>query len=61
MSAPICECCGSPVGVEPEPSRTCYEHVPGEPDPNRDIMLCRECAVEHHQQMDDQWAAARGY
>ena len=26
-----------------------------EEDPNRDIVLCRECAVEHHAYWDEMW------
>lgn len=60
-----CQACGSTEEVELENSRTCYvlntrtrfERVlePEQPDPNAPIPLCRPCAVEHHENWNDQW------
>ena len=39
------------------PSMTLYDArcFPGE-DPNRDLILCPDCAQEHLELMNDQWA-----
>jgi hypothetical protein len=50
-----CECCGSREGVRWEDSRTMYHHEPGEPDPNAPLLLCRDCAEEHHAMWDERW------
>ena len=39
-----------------ESSRTMYHWSTQENDPNHPLPLCRECAEEHHEQWDDQWA-----
>lgn len=51
-----CGACGATEGVQMEPSRTCYHREPGEPNPNADIALCRDCATDHHAHWDDRWA-----
>ena len=61
-----CECCGKTEGVKAESSRTAYDTTPFDrydrilnedaPDPNADVMLCRECAEEHHAHWDSMWA-----
>ncbi len=59
-----CERCSSTVDVQWESSRTCYYVPPPnfwqllmeeQPDPNRDVALCRPCAEEHHSNWDAQW------
>jgi hypothetical protein len=52
----VCECCGRTDGVESEPSRTAYHWDRKGEDPNRDVLLCRVCAVDHHAHWDDMWA-----
>lgn len=65
-----CEYCGGTEGLKLECSRTAYDTSrldkptrleriadrddPPE-DPNRDKLLCRECAAEHHEFWNDQW------
>jgi len=61
-----CEVCGSTEGLKWEDSRTCYDTTPldrfdrinklDEPDPNRPVLLCRDCAVEHHSYWDERWS-----
>jgi hypothetical protein len=53
-----CERCHR-APAHPVSSRTMYEWDGEGEDPNADITLCAECAEEHNQIMDDQWAAAR--
>lgn len=63
-----CAGCGTTDNVSLQPSRTAYAQptlttwdrilLDGEdpPDPNADIPLCEDCAVEHHSQWDEMWA-----
>lgn len=37
-------------------SRTSYLWDGTGEDPNRDLTLCPECAIHHHEQWDSQWA-----
>ncbi len=69
-----CECCGSTEGVELESARTAYVRRPPTryerlgfddplndepPDPNAPLMLCRDCAAEHHASWDQVWSEYR--
>jgi len=66
-----CVCCGSTDGVQLEAARTAYHReaatryerlmfedpvndIPA--DPNAPIMLCRDCAAEHHENWDMVWS-----
>ena len=53
----LCACCGAVEGVRPEPSRTQYPWDGLGADPNADVALCRECAVDHHRHWGEQWSA----
>lgn len=75
---PVCERCGSTVGVKFQNSRTAYD-TSYEPwwkrlltvdidsdvleyiNPNRDPVLCADCATEHHAYWDDMWSNVEGY
>lgn len=53
-----CAHCGSIDGVELESSRTAYPfegQIGSEADPNKPVLLCRPCAVEHHKRWDEMW------
>ncbi len=54
-----CERCGRQCsGVKSESSRTMYNFdgpIGSPEDPNRDIMLCRDCAKEHHDYWNERW------
>lgn len=64
----VCRGCDTTLDVQMEASRTMYDPGPltfweailldGEdrPDPNADIPLCRECAVDHHANWDEMWS-----
>ena len=53
-----CEVCERKDGVQLESSRTAY-HWEGALDdpnnPNAPILLCRDCARDHHAYWDDMW------
>lgn len=55
---PRCEHCGAMKGLESESSRTMY-HWDGEwndpNNPNRNVLLCRQCAFMHHEYWDEMW------
>lgn len=55
---PGCEHCGEFWGLKLEDSRTLY-HFEGDWDdpqnPNRSVLLCRRCAVQHHEHWDEMW------
>ena len=51
-SLPKCLGCRTRVGVELESSRTHYT----DPAANAPLLLCRDCAEEHHANWDAQWA-----
>jgi hypothetical protein len=50
-----CERCGIEEGLEFESGRTAYEWDGKGEDPNRCVVLCRECAKEHHEHWDEMW------
>lgn len=60
-----CEYCGATEGVQLEDSRTAYDTTPfdrfdrinklDEPDPNAPVLLCRDCAADHHAYWDEMW------
>lgn len=52
--------CKEQTGLEWEDSRTSYHWNGLGKDPNRHILLCRSCAVEHHADWDDMWACVNG-
>lgn len=61
----LCENCGSAQDVGVEDARTAYSmELPNRfqlmlgdvVDRNRDLLLCRGCAAEHHSYWDAQWA-----
>lgn len=63
---PKCECCGSWRGLRLESGRTMYPYESDSKDywvnfgydpkdPNRSQLLCRLCAVQHHEYWDDMW------
>lgn len=59
---PRCEHCGTMRGLALEDSRTCYPTKYDDPfeetrpdDPNRSQLLCRSCAVDHHEYWDEMW------
>ena len=61
---PKCEHCGTIRQLKFEDSRTLYYYkgnddvFSGKPDPhdpNRPQLLCRKCAVLHHDYWDDMW------
>lgn len=57
----VCECCHRLNGtgdcvVRREPARTMYAWDGQGEDPNADLMLCRDCAAEHHANWDERWA-----
>lgn len=58
LPKPTCERCGTTKGVEMESSRTCRVTEKGYWDDvaNRKLSLCRDCAAEHHDNWDAQWA-----
>ena len=51
-----CLCCGIVDGVFLESSRTAYHWDGVGQNPNADIPLCRDCAVDHHEHWDFMWA-----
>ena len=54
-SGHICEHCSTVFGLDHEESRTMY-HWEGEgEDPNRSLLLCRQCAILHHDFWDEMW------
>ncbi len=59
-----CERCGK-IGdhkrVKLTPSRTLYYWDGEGEDPNRGFMLCRFCAKEHNEIMDEWWAEVHSY
>lgn len=54
---PKCECCGRLCGLRLEEGRTLYPYKGNsvKDDPNRKQLLCRQCAVLHHEYWDDMW------
>jgi len=54
--ARICECCGtsSPL-VAPCCSHTRYVWDGTGENPNRDRLLCPDCAIEYTEEMEDKW------
>lgn len=59
---PCCEHCGAIRGLALEDSRTCYptkydplDFKSHPDDPNRSRLLCRNCAVSHHEYWDEMW------
>ena len=50
-----CEYCGSRYKTRYERSRTAYHWDGKGEDPNRPVLLCRECAAEHHDHWDGMW------
>lgn len=54
-----CVRCNATEGVELESSRTQYPYKGdlNSPDnPNASVLLCRDCAKEHHEHWDSMWA-----
>ena len=51
-----CEHCRSFWGLKLEDGRTMYEWNGKGEDPNRSQLLCRMCAVMHHDYWDEMWA-----
>lgn len=60
---PVCATCNGAskdADVQLESARTAYPYTDKtKPDPNAPILLCRPCAKEHHQVMDDLWQEYR--
>lgn len=55
---PKCEFCASTQGLKLESSRTAYPwegQFDSPDDPNRNKLLCRHCAKEHHEYWDAMW------
>lgn len=58
LPPPTCEHCESIVDVQLEDSRTLYTLADGsgiDTIANRDLSLCRGCAVEHHDHWNAMW------
>ena len=51
-----CKFCDWPFGVEYEDSRTAYFWDGNGEDPNKSVLLCRQCAEAHHSYWDEMWA-----
>lgn len=61
---PFCEFCGESNGLLLEPARTAYNwhgEFDSSQDPNRDKLLCRKCAVMHHEFWDEMWKKYKEY
>lgn len=58
---PRCEGCGAAAGIEWESARTMYSAATPllEAFRNRDRLLCRVCAADHHEYWDEMWASYR--
>lgn len=55
---PKCEYCGSTEKLKLEDSRTRYffeGEINAPNDPNRRLLLCLNCAEDHHNYWDDRW------
>jgi hypothetical protein len=54
-----CEYCGKTYDLRLEPARTAYAFkgkIGSLEDPNRPVLLCRECSTEYHTYWDEMWA-----
>lgn len=52
----MCKHQGCKANEEPTSSRTAYSWNGKGRDPNRDIVLCESCAVDHYLYWDDMWS-----
>jgi hypothetical protein len=50
------QCKRQNIRVSLRPSQTCYPYDDDGEDPNRDWVLCEECADEYSKIMDEQWS-----
>jgi hypothetical protein len=52
---PTCESCSSHIGLGEEDSRTSYHWDGKGKNPNACLLLCRKCAILHHEFWDSMW------
>ena len=53
---PRCEYCQAMFDLDKEDSRTMYCWNGEGEDPNRPVLLCKQCAKMHHEYWDDMWS-----